>query len=220
MRIARRPLAACIVLTAACTSTPGTTARSRPRLATPPAAPYLTFVDLSSSDAFKHVVLGPLSDPSGSAFVTPLVCGACIRRSRAGLADATPTIFGPAVGGLVRQQVRQRHRFPLTAAQPGPRLTGRPLGRHDALRKRALIRRARVFDEDQRVRSPVEYGRHRRAGDAHRDARWGGLQGAGFQLLGRHLRARRRHVLRDALQRRPQLPDQGQRHREDGDSRP
>lgn len=32
------------------------------------------FVDLSSSDAFKHVVLAPLTDPAGPAFVTSLVC--------------------------------------------------------------------------------------------------------------------------------------------------
>jgi hypothetical protein len=32
------------------------------------------FVDVTRSDAYKHVLLGPLPDPGRSAFVTPLVC--------------------------------------------------------------------------------------------------------------------------------------------------
>ena len=116
MRIARRLLAACIVLTAACTSTPGTTAKSRSRLASPPPAPYLMFVDMSSSDTFKHVVLASLSDPAGPVFVTPLVCervyfaggrGLCLAEASAD--DLPVRQWAVAFDG----SFETRHRFPL-----------------------------------------------------------------------------------------------------------
>ena len=115
MTIARAAFAACLVMTAACTSKPGTTAQPRTRLAAPPAAPYLMFVDVSSSDAFKHVVLGPLPDPAG-VFVTPLVCERVYFAGGRGLclADASDSDLPVRRWAVAFDgKFEQRHRFPL-----------------------------------------------------------------------------------------------------------
>jgi hypothetical protein len=74
------------------------------------------FVDQLSSDAFKHVVLGPLADPAGPAFVTPLVCervyfaggrGLCL--ADASTDDLPVRRWAVAFDG----KFEQRHRFPL-----------------------------------------------------------------------------------------------------------
>jgi len=74
------------------------------------------FVDRSSSDAFKHVVLGPLSDPAGSAFVTPLVCERVYFAGDRGLclADATTDDLPVRRWAVAFDgKFEQRHRFPL-----------------------------------------------------------------------------------------------------------
>lgn len=74
------------------------------------------FVDVASSDAFKHVVLGPLPDPARSAYVTPLVCervyyaggrGLCLADAR----DEDLPVRRWAVA--FDSHFESRHRFPL-----------------------------------------------------------------------------------------------------------
>jgi hypothetical protein len=116
MTAVRLAAAACLVLTSACTSAPGTAPRSRQKLASPPPAPFLMFVDLSPGDAFKHAVLAPLSDPSGPVYVTPLVCERVYVAGGRGLclADATENDLPVRRWAVAfESNFEVRHRFPL-----------------------------------------------------------------------------------------------------------
>jgi len=74
MKMTRQALGVTFLVLAAACSRPSPPTRSTTHLPSVPARPYLMFVDVSASDSFKHVLLAPLSNPAGPAYVTPLVC--------------------------------------------------------------------------------------------------------------------------------------------------
>ena len=67
-------LAIATVTTSRRPSPPARPVVSKPTLAAPPARPFLMFINLVPDQAFKHVVIAPLSAPDGPHYVTPLQC--------------------------------------------------------------------------------------------------------------------------------------------------
>jgi hypothetical protein len=91
------------------------------------------FVDVSPSDAFKHVLLAPITNPAGPAFVTPLVCervyfaggrGLCLAQA----SDADLPVRRWAIA--FDSHFESRHRFPLYGAPSRVRVS--PDGRFAA----------------------------------------------------------------------------------------
>lgn len=93
-------------------------------------------------------------------------------------------------------------------AQPGPRLAQRPLRRLDRVRLRRVLRRGVLLHAH---RDPGHQDLETRAqpgGVRDHDGR-AGPPGPGRELLGRHLRQGRRHLLRHPLHGRRDAPGQG-----------
>jgi hypothetical protein len=67
-------VAIAVVATSRRPSPPRPVAAAKPLLSSPPARPFLMFINLVPDEAFKHVVMAPLEAPDGARYVTPLQC--------------------------------------------------------------------------------------------------------------------------------------------------
>ena len=145
----------------------------------------------------------PRSSRAATRAITGLVCervyfaaerGLCLASQPEPARRTTPTrstITGPDFRPRARAAGR-RH--------PDPRadLAGRALGRHDRLRRRPLVRRRQLLDQDRPDRHGDGEGARRPGEGLHRHPGRQAVQGGRLQLLGRDVRAAARALLRDA----------------------
>ncbi|MCU1386390.1 MAG: translocation protein TolB [Acidobacteria bacterium] len=111
----------------------------KPRLAQPPARPFLMFVSLVPDDTFKHVVIAPLNAPDAARFLTPLQCDRVYYAGTRGLcltAADHPSGAASYVARVFDEQFAPLHTVALSGAPSRTRLS--PDGRRAAFT---------VFDE-------------------------------------------------------------------------
>ena len=202
-----------MVTTARRSAAPRAAVVARPGLQAPPARPFLMFINLVPDEAFKHVVIAPLDAPDGARYVTPLQCNRVYYAGTRGLCLTAATDAGAPsyVARVFDEQFAKLHTMTLTGPPSRTRLS--PDGRRAAFT---------VFDEGHsyadgvlstRTRSSTPSAARRsassRAGKVDPQRR--AVLATGLQLLGRDLRAGRRHVLRDAAHAGERLPHRRQR---------
>jgi hypothetical protein len=132
-------LAIAVIATSRRPSPPRPVAAAKPLLATPPARPFLMFINLVPDEAFKHVVIAPLDAPDGARYVTPLQCDRVYYAGSRGLCLTAATDASGVASYVARvfdEHFTELHTMTLTGPPSRTRLS--PDGRRAAFT---------VFDE-------------------------------------------------------------------------